>query len=58
MRFTIFFNNSFSANTPYQIKFNIRRILKRSENEMYFIKNDGYVENILYYGVFIRITQD
>ena len=34
-------NSSFSENTPYRIKFNIRRILQRSENEMYFIKNDG-----------------
>ena len=49
-------NSSFLEDTPYRIKFNIRRILQRSENEMYFIKNDGYFENILYNDWFIRIT--
>ena len=39
-------NSSFSENTPYRIKFNIRRILQRSENETYFIKND-YIISIV-----------
>ena len=33
-------NNSLSANSYaiYQIKFNIKKILQKSENEIYFIK--------------------
>ena len=52
MRFTIFYNNLLSANTVLYKRFNIRIILQRSENEMYFIKNDSYFDN----DVFIRIT--